>query len=124
MIKSLSPKLIHKDKRGIFLSLVNNSFSNVSLITSNKNTIRSNHYHLKDSHYIYVLEGEMNYYYKNLRSNKKIYKKKIKQGQIVFTPPREIHATVFTKKTILIVISKFKRSKKFYTIDTVSHKLI
>ena len=123
MIKLLSPKLIHKDKRGIFLSLVNNSFSNVSLITSNKNTIRSNHYHLKDSHYIYVLKGEMIYYYKNLRSNKKVYKKKIKQGQIVFTPQYEVHATVFTKKTVLIVISKFKRSKKFYEKDTVRYNL-
>jgi len=119
----ITPKLIASDKRGKFISLVNGKFHNVSIITSNKNTIRSNHYHLKDSHYIYVILGEMIYYYKKLNKGKKIYKKKIKEGQFIFTPSLEIHTTVFSKKTQIIVISKYKRSKKFYEKDTVRYNL-
>ena len=63
MKKFSKPKIISKDKRGIFYDICNVDFKNVSIITSKKNTIRSNHYHLKDAHYIFVLEGKMKYYY-------------------------------------------------------------
>ena len=41
-----------KDNRGGILSIVDDKISNVSLITCNKGSIRSNHYHLKDFHYV------------------------------------------------------------------------
>jgi len=106
------------DERGSIVSLVNFKLNNVSIITSNKNTIRSNHYHKKDWHYIYVLEGEINYFYKNLVGNK-IFYKKIKKSEIIFTPPKEIHATHFPVKTKLLVLSKNKRNKTIYEKDTV-----
>ena len=53
LIKSI---LRDKDKRGSIISLVNEKCSNVSIITCKKGSIRSNHYHLKDWHYIYVFK--------------------------------------------------------------------
>jgi oxalate decarboxylase/phosphoglucose isomerase-like protein (cupin superfamily) len=123
MSKFIIPKLIDTDKRGKFISLVNDEFSNASIIESNKNTVRSNHYHLKDSHYIYIIFGEMDYYFRGLRG-KKITKKIVKEGGLIFTPPLEIHTTVFTKKSTILVMSKYKRSKKFYENDTIRFKLI
>ena len=38
---------------------------------------------------------------------------------MIFTPPKEIHATHFPEKTTLIVISKNKRNKLIYEKDTV-----
>ena len=111
------------DKRGSIISLVNHNCSNVSIITCKKNSIRSNHYHLKDWHYIYVLKGSINYYYSNLKITK-ISHKFIKQNQIIFTPPMEVHATQFPQDSTLIVISKNKRNKKIYESDTVRINII
>ena len=104
--------------RGKILSLVNTKIQNVSLITCNKNSIRSNHYHLKDWHYMFVLEGQINYFYKKINSLN-IYYSLIKKGENIFTPPMEIHATHFPIKTTLVVCSKNKRNKTIYEKDTV-----
>ena len=70
---------------------------------------------------MYVLEGLMEYFYvvKN-----RIYYMKISKGENVFTPPRELHATYFPIKTVLVVSSKNIRDKKTYEKDTVREKLI
>ncbi len=110
-----------KDLRGSILSIVDEKVKNVSIITCLPKTIRSNHWHKKDWHYMYVLEGIMEYFYV---SKNKICFMKIKKGDNVFTPPKELHATYFPVKTILIVSSKNKRDKKTYEQDTVREILI
>ena len=69
---------IFKDDRGYIKTLFNLKSNNVSLIFSKKNSIRSNHYHLTDWHYIYVIKGAFEYYYKSLKKfqNSKILVKK------------------------------------------------
>ena len=111
------------DQRGYIKPIINSSNKNVSIIFSKKGSIRSNHYHKKDSHYMYTLDGEYLYFYKALKG-KKIKKLKIKKNVTVFTPPNEIHATYFTKDTTLIVISKNLRDQKSYEKDTVRTILI
>ena len=48
----------HIDNRGFIQSIINEPHTNVSIIESKKLTLRSNHYHLTDSHYMYTLKGE------------------------------------------------------------------
>lgn len=110
-----------KDLRGSILSIVDEKVNNVSIITCLPKTIRSNHSHKRDWHYMYVLEGIMEYYFviKN-----KTYFMKIKKGESVFTPPKELHATYFPVKTALLVSSKNKRDKKTYENDTIRKNLI
>jgi oxalate decarboxylase/phosphoglucose isomerase-like protein (cupin superfamily) len=110
-----------KDLRGSILSIVDEKVKNVSIITCLPKTIRSNHWHKKDWHYMYVLEGIMEYFYV---SKNKIYFMKIKKGDNVFTPPKELHATYFPVRTTLLVSSKNKRDKKTYEEDTVREILI
>ena len=57
-------------------------------------------------------------------SKNKTFFMKIKKGDNVFTPPKELHATYFPVKTILLVSSKNPRDKKTYEQDTVREKLI
>ena len=110
-----------KDPRGSILSIVDDKVKNVSIITCLPKTIRSNHSHKKDWHYMYVLDGVMEYFFK---IKKKIYFLRIKKGENIFTPPRELHATYFPTKTLLVVSSKNKRDKKTYEEDTIRKKLI
>ena len=109
------------DSRGSILSIVDEKVTNVSIITCLPKTIRSNHSHKKDWHYMYVLEGVMEYLFV---SKNKTFFMKIGKGENVFTPPKELHATYFPVKTVLLVSSKNPRDKKTYEQDTVREKLI
>ena len=114
----------HEDNRGYIQSLVNYPVKNVSLIFTESNCVRSNHYHYTDWHYMYVLEGEFDYYYRKTGTNDALKVKKFIKGDLVFTPPMEDHATIFIQNTILIVMSRNPRDQETYERDTVRIELI
>ena len=115
--KKISKIIRDEDPRGSIISLINDiKVSNISIITSFPKTFRSNHLHKKDWHYMYVLDGIMEYFFKK---NNKIFYIKLKKGDLVFTPPKELHATYFPIKTKLIVSSGFPRDQETYENDTV-----
>lgn len=105
------------DPRGEIISIVDETVQNVSIITCNPDTIRSNHYHFEDFHYMYVVEGEIDYFFCDVVSEDLKYMK-VTQGQTIFTPPNEIHATYFPVTTTLIVSSKNPRDQETYEKDT------
>jgi len=111
------------DIRGSIVSIVDDVVQNVSLITCNAGAIRSNHYHKEDFHYMYVLEGEIDYFYKELNNDDVRYFK-VKKDDIIFTPKNEIHATFFPLRTKLIVSSKLPRDQETYENDTVRVEFI
>ena len=43
---------------------------------------------------------------------------KLKNNQIIYTPPKEVHATYFEKETTLIVVSYLPRDQRSYENDT------
>ena len=106
------------DSRGDILSIVDEPVMNVSIITCNAGALRSNHYHHSDFHFMYVLEGEIDYFYKNVDTGEVGYLK-VGEGDNIFTPNNEVHATYFPVKTRLIVSSKYPRDQETYEKDTV-----
>jgi len=119
----IKTKLRNKDSRGSILSICDIVCKNVSIINCKENTIRSNHYHKKDYHIMYVVKGEIDYFYKKIKG-KKINYIKVKKNESIYTPPMEIHATYFPKNTVLIVSSKNFRDQSTYENDTVRVKII
>tara|TARA_B100000795_G_scaffold57144_1_gene37820 strand:- start:7004 stop:7456 length:453 start_codon:yes stop_codon:yes gene_type:complete len=107
-----------QDKRGGILSIVDDYVKNVSIISCNPGSIRSNHYHLSDFHYMHVLDGEIDYFFKQIDSDDIQYLK-VRKGENIFTPAKEIHATYFPIKTTLIVSSLNPRDQETYEKDTV-----
>ena len=108
----------HADSRGYIQSLVNFPMKNLSLITSRKGTVRSNHYHLTDWHYMYVLKGAFDYYYRPTGTADEPAVIRVKAGEMVFTPPMEDHATVFVEDTELLAMSRNPRDQETYEADT------
>ena len=106
------------DPRGDISSIVDMKIQNVSIITSNAKVIRSNHYHKKDFHFMYVLEGKIDYFFKKINDDRVNYLEVLK-GDNIFTPNLEIHATYFPVTTKLIVSSGFPRDQETYENDTV-----
>jgi oxalate decarboxylase/phosphoglucose isomerase-like protein (cupin superfamily) len=107
----------HADARGAIQSLVNFPMKNLSLITSKKGTVRSNHYHVTDWHYMYVMSGTFDYYYRPSGTDQAPSVVRLTQGQMVFTPPMEDHATVFLEDTLLLVMSRNPRDQEAYEAD-------
>lgn len=71
----------HVDDRGSIQSLVNFPMKNISLISSKKGVVRSNHYHVTDWHYMYILSGSFDYYYRQTDSNDELKVIKVKAGE-------------------------------------------
>ena len=72
---------------------------------------------------MYVLEGEIDYFYKDVNSDIVNYFK-VKKNDIIFTPKNEIHATYFPLQTKLIVSSMLPRDQETYENDTVRVEFI
>lgn len=111
------------DARGEILSIVDVPVANVSIITSNPNTIRSNHLHHEDFHLMYVLEGQIDYFFKDIDTGEIEYIC-VKKGDNIYTPPKELHSTYFPVKTVMIVSSKMPRDQETYEKGTVREALI
>jgi oxalate decarboxylase/phosphoglucose isomerase-like protein (cupin superfamily) len=107
----------HADARGSIQSLVNFPMKNLSLITSKKGTVRSNHYHLTDWHYMYVLKGAFDYYYRPTGTLASPLVIRVSAGDMVFTPPLEDHATVFLEDTESLAMSRNPRDQEAYEAD-------
>jgi quercetin dioxygenase-like cupin family protein len=114
----------HQDARGSIQQLINYPSKNISLITSTKGTVRSNHYHKTDWHYMYILSGVVDYYYRKVGSELPPEKLRLIAGEMVFTPPMEEHATVFLEDTTLLAISRNPRDQASYEEDVVRTILI
>ncbi len=109
----------HADARGSIQSLVNFPVKNVSLITSKKGTMRSNHYHKTDWHYMYMLSGCAEYYFRPTGTSAPLKKVIFQQGDLVFTPPMEDHLTVFLEDSTLLAMSRNPRDQATYESDVV-----
>lgn len=107
----------HADDRGAIQSLVNFPMKNVSLITSVKGAVRSNHYHVTDWHYMYVLSGSFDYYWRPTGSASAPEIVRVSAGEMIFTPPMEDHATVFLEDTAMLVASRNPRDQASYESD-------
>ena len=107
------------DNRGFIQPLCDLNMTSASLIYTKPDQWRANHYHKEDWHFIYVIKGEFEYYFKKTNSEEKIKKKIVKEGELLFTGPMIDHAMLYTKETELLVMSKNPRDQKTYEEDTV-----
>lgn len=115
--------MIYKDDRGEIIDVCEGDIKALQVITSKKGSVRSNHYHVRGGHWLYVLSGEMRYVERAVDS-KDITERIIKQGETVFTGPLKIHATEFLEDTVLVCASTVKRSETAYDDDLVRVRLI
>lgn len=108
-----------EDSRGFIQPLCDLTVKSATLIFTKANQWRANHYHKKDWHFIYVIKGEFEYYFRKTNSNDDIKKKIVTKGQLLFTGPLIDHAMLYTKETEILVVSRNSRDQKTYEKDTV-----
>lgn len=119
VVKNIKPEF--KDARGAIFKILDDgktAIKSVLIITSKKGSVRSNHYHKKDSHYIYMLTGKMEYKERKV-SGGPTRAVTVKKGEMVFTPPMTIHTTRFLEDSSFLTLATKSRSQKSYESDTV-----
>jgi uncharacterized RmlC-like cupin family protein len=105
------------DNRGKILP-IEHELANVQIIWSNKGAMRGPHYHITDTHAIYLISGELDYYWRN-HGEDTIHKEKIIAGQKFTTGPDIDHEMIFNEDSIMVVITKYKRDPLSYDRDIV-----
>lgn len=125
-VKLIKPEFV--DKRGYISRLVDDNefhFTTVLYITSKANTIRGNHYHKKDYHYLYCVSGKFKYTEKTLTKKRPKFEWVIlKPGDLVLSRPMIAHAMEFLEDTIFLAITTEPREQDLYEGDTVRVKIV
>jgi hypothetical protein len=119
---------VFHNNAGSITNLAIGDFRTCTFIHSHGNTVRSNHYHKTDSHFIYVLSGTVYYYATPVKfpgePPSPVLMRRYDHGETFFTPPKMIHATYFPRSTELVVVSRFSRDHESHEADLVRVKLI
>ena len=108
-----------KDNRGWLKKILDGNFSSCIEIYSKKGSVRANHYHKKDKHFIYIIDGEILYFYKDRKKKAKTRIELMKKNDLFFTPAKQEHMAYFTKNTHFLAFSTRKRTKFDYEKDLV-----
>lgn len=108
-----------RDERGTIVNVLQEPCENVAVIHSCKGSVRSNHWHKQDSHWIYVLSGSVEYSERNLLApflpTHKIYQ----AGERFFTPIRKVHRVTFLEDSIILSMSKKPQTTKHHMEDCI-----
>lgn len=104
------------DDRGRIDNIADGTLGDVAVITSVAGAIRANHVHKDDWHLSYMVEGSMNYYWRDELG--KEYFVKVERGQMVYSPPGTPHKMIFLEPSTFIAIAAKNRSSKDYELDT------
>lgn len=116
----------YKDNRGSILDLFyNENINHIAEIISEPNIIRGNHYHKKTTQHTLILEGTVEYWYKDVNSEDKSKFIIAKKGDIITSKPYEIHTLKMgSQGSVCLVFTQGPRGGKDYESDTFRVKSI
>ena len=114
------PLEMFEDERGKILHLFyKDDIQHVAQIDSEPNIIRGNHYHKETTQHMLMISGSMEYWYKKFGSDEEPRMVYLKKGDLVSTPPFEIHTLKIGKDgNSFVVFSSGLRGGKDYEADT------
>ena len=112
------------DLRGSIQPLVDSIMKSAVMIHSKAGSLRANHYHKTDCQYCYVISGKIEYYYKEVNSEKTPELLIVEKGNMVFTPPLVEHCMKFPEDTLFLTLSRNPRDQETYELDVIRTNLI
>ncbi len=123
VIRNIKPDFV--DERGGITRILDviEPLHSILFITSKAGSVRSNHYHKKDTHYCYIISGKAEWYEKPVEGGQ-IEKEILNAGDMVYTPANIIHMVKFLEDTEFLVFSTEPRNQDHYEEDTIRMKLI
>jgi quercetin dioxygenase-like cupin family protein len=111
------PKAFVNDA-GVIQNLLLTPITSIAIITSKMGSVRSNHYHKTDWHYLYIVSGSVIYYERNIDGSD-IKITTYRTGEMFFTPPLKVHKTEFLEDTIMMSFAKNVRDHEHHEEDII-----
>lgn len=113
-------KIATKDARGDISDVFyKHPVDHVAIINSKRGVFRGDHYHKLTTQHMYMNKGSLRYYFRKVsEENDKVKSVVVKKGEMVTTPPLEVHALEILEDNQFIVFSEGKRGGKDYESDT------
>ena len=110
----------HEDQRGSISDIFyNDEIHHVAIIKSEPKSIRGNHYHKETTQHILITQGSLEYWFKNVSDDGPAKCVVAKKGDIISTPPYEIHTLVIGDDgNEFVVFSQGPRGGSDYESDT------
>lgn len=113
-----------ENENGFISNIAFGKFGGLAFISSRPGTIRSNHYHKTDWHFISVLSGAVHYYWRPVGSTEDPQVEIFRMGDTFFTPPMVEHAVFSQRSTEIIALSSLSRRHATHESDVVRVKLM
>lgn len=112
------------NENGSLRNLVYGEFAGGTLISSTPNSIRSNHYHKTDWHYLTVIQGIVRYYWRPVGSKKEPSSATFRADETFFTPPMVEHAVLSVNNTVMVSFSRIARRPADHDSDLMKSPLL
>jgi dTDP-4-dehydrorhamnose 3,5-epimerase-like enzyme len=113
-----------QNENGEIQNLILGNFTSSAIIWSKSKTIRANHYHKTDWHFSYLITGEIDYWWQEIRHGAEKKHITIQPGQMFFTPPMVAHAMVFPTASVFITFSRNMRDHESHESDVERVQLV
>jgi len=114
-----SPLELHEDERGKIVDIFyKEDINHVTVIDSKAGALRGDHYHKKTTQHMLITKGVLEYWYKPLNSNSPAKYETLKEGDLVTTPPLEVHALKIIENNQFLAFTQGLRGGKDYELDT------
>ncbi len=123
-LKKINP--VFEDARGTIADIFYKAAINhVAILYSKKGSVRGNHFHKKSHQHMYIIEGSLRYYTKAPDAgDETIQSCVVKKGDLVSSPPGEVHAMEMLEDTTAMVFTEGLRGGKDFEKDTFRVKII
>ena len=110
----------HEDDRGTIVDLFyDENINHVAMVKSEAGALRGNHYHKQSTQHMLMTKGSLEYWYKPLDSDESAKMVVATVGDVVSTPPNEVHALrIGPEGNEFIVFSEGVRGGMNYEDDT------
>jgi dTDP-4-dehydrorhamnose 3,5-epimerase-like enzyme len=118
-IKKIEPVFI--DERGEISDIFyKHTIDHVGVITTPKGgVLRGDHYHKETTQHMYMHQGSLRYYYRDINEdNSKVKTVVVNQGELITTPPFEVHSLEILEPNVFFVFSEGLRGGIDYEEDT------
>jgi quercetin dioxygenase-like cupin family protein len=105
------------DNRGEITDIVENiPFNSLTMLTSNKGSVRGNHYHKETTQYTYIVEGTCRYYFQ--KPGSAVEQTIARKGDLIVSPPLESHALEALEDVVMLAFCQGPRAGSQYETDT------
>ena len=112
------------DERGAIQPILEGLIQSAQFITSRKGVQRANHYHKQDSPSMYVVSGELDYFWRPAGVEVALSHLRAGPGDLIYTPARVEHVVEFPTDAAFVNFSDQHRDQEAYEADIVRLSLL